>query len=135
MELTLVYDGGCLFCRAFALRAELRGGLPGLIIRDGRSDLPLRHKLALHGLDLTRGAVLAEGGTFWHGSEAIAEISRRMQPSDPLLTLLKAVFSDDRRAKRLYPGLLAARRLALGLRGFPENPDQINPSPPSNTYR
>jgi predicted DCC family thiol-disulfide oxidoreductase YuxK len=124
MELTLVYDGGCLFCRAFALRAELKGGLPGLTIVDGRTNRTLRRELASRGFDLTHGAVLAQGQIYWHGSDAIAEISRRMQPSDPLLALLKTVFADNGRAKTLYPGLLAARRLALGLRGLPENPDR-----------
>ena len=124
MELTLVYDGGCLFCRAFALRAELKGGLPGLTIVDGRTNRTLRRELASRGFDLTHGAVLAQGQIYWHGSDAIAEISRRMQPSDPLLALLKTVFADNGRAKTLYPGLLAARRLALGLQGLPENPDR-----------
>lgn len=124
MELTLVYDGGCLFCRAFALRAELNGGLPGLTIVDGRTNRTLRRELASRGFDLTHGAVLAQGQIYWHGSDAIAEISRRMQPSDPLLALLKTVFADNGRAKTLYPGLLAARRLALGLQGLPENPDR-----------
>ena len=35
MTKTLVYDGGCPFCKAFALRSELKGGIPDLIIRDG----------------------------------------------------------------------------------------------------
>ena len=124
MELTLVYDGGCLFCRAFALRAELKGGLPALTIRDGRADQELLQELAQHGLQLTRGAVLIQGQQYWHGSAAIAEISRRMNPSDPLLALLSKLFANEARAKTFYPGLLAARWLALGLRGLPVNPDQ-----------
>ena len=124
MELTLVYDGGCLFCRAFALSAELKGGLPHLTIRDGRNDQGLRQELAQLGLELTNGAVLIEGQRYWHGSDAIAEISKRMKPSDPLLTLLSDLFADKARAKTLYPGLLAARRVALGLRGLHVNPDQ-----------
>ena len=42
MTLTLVYDGDCPFCSAFAQRAELKGGLPELDIRDGRTDHTLR---------------------------------------------------------------------------------------------
>ena len=38
----LVYDGGCPFCRVFALRTELAGGIEGLQIRDGRADHALR---------------------------------------------------------------------------------------------
>ena len=45
MTLTLVYDGGCPFCRSFALRSELVGGINDLEIRDGRADNELRSRL------------------------------------------------------------------------------------------
>lgn len=124
MPLTLVYDGGCLFCRSFALRSELLGGLPDLKILDGRADDALRQTLEARGMRLADGAVLMEGEQAWHGSAAIAELSRRMQPSDPLLMVLRDLFRDRSRAEALYPGLLLARRLALGLRGLPVDPDQ-----------
>ena len=38
MLLTLIYDGGCPFCREFALRSELQAGVPNLRIVDGRAD-------------------------------------------------------------------------------------------------
>ena len=124
MPLTLVYDGGCLFCRSFALRSELLGGLPDLKILDGRADDVLRRTLEARGMRLADGAVLMEGEQAWHGSAAIAELSRRMQPSDPLMMVLRDLFRDRSRAEALYPGLLLARRLALGLRGLPVDPDQ-----------
>ena len=124
MPLPLVYDGGCLFCRSFALRSELLGGLPDLKILDGRADDALRRTLEARGMRLADGAVLMEGEQAWHGSAAIAELSRRMQPSDPLLVVLRDLFRDRSRAEALYPGLLLARRLALGLRGLPVDPDQ-----------
>jgi predicted DCC family thiol-disulfide oxidoreductase YuxK len=124
MPLTLVYDGGCLFCRSFALRSELLGGLPDLKILDGRADDALRRTLEARGMRLADGAVLMEGEQAWHGSAAIAELSRRMQPSDPLMMVLRDLFRDRSRAEALYPGLLLARRLALGLRGLPVDPDQ-----------
>ena len=124
MPLTLVYDGGCLFCRSFALRSELLGGLTDLKILDGRADDALRRTLEARGMRLADGAVLMEGEQAWHGSAAIAELSRRMQPSDPLLMVLRDLFRDRSRAEALYPGLLLARRLALGLRGLPVDPDQ-----------
>ena len=123
MPLTLVYDGGCLFCRSFALRSELLGGLSDLKIVDGRADWVLRRELETRGLRLADGAVLLEGDQAWHGSAAIAELCERMQPSDPLLKLLRDLFRNHNRAGALYPGLLLARRLALGLRGLPVDPD------------
>jgi predicted DCC family thiol-disulfide oxidoreductase YuxK len=124
MSLILVYDGGCPFCRHFAHRSELVGGIPGLAIRDGRADSTLRAALKRRGLDLARGAVLLEGAQAWHGDRAIAELCSRLVPSDPLLGLLRQLFATPPRARLLYPLLLWARRRALQLKGLPEDPDQ-----------
>jgi len=124
MALVLVYDGGCPFCRQFALASELRGGIPLLELRDGRADDVLRTALKARGLNLARGAVLLEDERTWHGAEAIAELCRRLAPSGPLLQLLRGLFSEPNQARRLYPLLLLARRLALQWRGLPEDPDQ-----------
>ena len=124
MPITLVYDGGCPFCRHFARRSELLGGLPDLTIRDGRSDHELRGMLRRRGFNLSHGAVLMEGERIWHGSDAIAVLCQHLTPSDPLLQLLHGLFRNPRRANLLYPGLLAARQLALGWQGLPLDPDQ-----------
>ena len=125
MLLTLIYDGGCPFCREFALRSELQAGVPNLRIVDGRADHDLRRDLNTLGLPLRNGAVLIEGEQKWHGSEAIAELSRRMKPSDPLLRILARMFADNQRSALAYPALLAARRLALATRGLSVDPDQV----------
>ena len=124
MLLTLIYDGGCPFCREFALRSELKAGIPNLRIVDGRADHNIRRQLNSLGLPLRDGAVLIEGEQRWHGSEAIAELSRRMNPSGPLLGLLAKVFSDDQRSALAYPALLVARRMALATRGLSVDPDR-----------
>ena len=126
MLLTLIYDGGCPFCREFALRSELQAGIPNLRIVDGRTDHSIRRELNAVGLALRNGAVLLEGEQRWHGSEAIAELSRRMKPSDPLLKLLASLFSNNQRSALAYPALLAARRLALATRGLSVDPDEAN---------
>ena len=124
MVLTLIYDGGCPFCRDFASRSELNSGIGGFQIIDGRADITLRRDLLKKGISLANGAVLIENDQLWHGSEAIAELSRRMNPSDPLLGLLRELFQDQPRARLLYPLLLTARRVALGLKGLPVDPDK-----------
>ena len=124
MVLTLIYDGGCPFCRDFATRSELNSGIGGLEIIDGRADNTLRKDLLKQGISLANGAVLIENVQLWHGSEAIAELSRRMNPSDPLLGLLRELFQDQPRARLLYPLLLTARRVALGWKGLPVDPDK-----------
>ena len=124
MLLTLIYDGGCPFCRDFALRSELKAGVPNLRIVDGRTDHNIRRELNALGLPLSNGAILIEGEQKWHGSEAIAELSRRIKPSDPLLRVLAKLFGDNQRSALAYPALLAARRLALATRGLSVDPDQ-----------
>ncbi len=121
---TLVYDGGCPFCKAFALRSELKGGIPDLLIRDGRVDTDLRNDLRRRGFNLSEGAVLIDGDQIWHGSEAISILCSQLSPSDPLLALLNGLFKDSKRASLLYPGLLAARQFALTLKGLPVDPDR-----------
>ena len=128
MLLTLIYDGGCPFCKEFALRSELQAGVPNLRIVDGRADHSVRRELNALGMPLRNGAVLIEGEQRWHGSEAIAELSRRMKPSDPLLKLLASLFSNTQRSALAYPALLAARRLALATRGLSVDPDEANPN-------
>ena len=120
----LVFDGGCPFCRHFAELAELRSGIPGLKIRDGRSDHDLRRLLRQQGWDLSVGAVVMVGEQVLHGADAIQWICGRMDPSAPLLQLLGPLLATRDRARRAYPLLLLARRLALGLRGLPLDPDQ-----------
>ena len=127
MVLTLIYDGGCPFCRDFASRSELSSGINGFRIIDGRADSTLRSDLLKKGISLANGAVLIENDQLWHGSEAIAELSRRMNPSDPLLGLLQELFQDQPRARLLYPLLLTARRVALRWKGLPVDPDKDMP--------
>lgn len=120
----LVFDGGCPFCRSFAELSERQGGISGLEIRDGRAETALRRDLNQRGFRLRDGAVVITGGRTLHGAEAISWLCRRMQPRDGRLLGLTALLGDDSRSRRLYPLLLLARRVALGLRGLPVDPDQ-----------
>ncbi|BEV36247.1 DCC1-like thiol-disulfide oxidoreductase family protein [Synechococcus sp. M16CYN] len=127
MKLTLVYDGGCIFCSHFALRSELTSGIAKLRIRDGRKNRDLLAKLKARGFDLSQGAILTEGNTVWHGSSAIVELSRRMKSSDPLLDLLSQIFRVKLVTNAFYPVFLFARRVVLKLRGLPLDPDDKTP--------
>lgn len=124
-----MFDGGCPFCRHFAALSVLRSGIPNLLIRDGRSDWELRQALARRGYHLRDGAMVIEGNQVWHGAEAISWLCARMEPSAALLQVLAPLMADGGRASRLYPLLLLARRLALGARGLPVDPDEPRPAP------
>jgi predicted DCC family thiol-disulfide oxidoreductase YuxK len=119
----LVFDGGCPFCRHFAELSELRSGIAGLQIRDGRAEPALRRNLAQRGCRLRDGAVLIDGERLLHGAEAIQWLCARMNPSAPLLRLLAPLLASPQRVRGLYPLLLLARRGALAMRGLPVDPD------------
>jgi len=119
----LVFDGGCPFCRHFAEVSELRSGIAGLTIVDGRADGPLRQSLAARGYHLRDGAMVLVGDRVLHGAGAVAWLCAQMQPSPGLLQLLAAVLADPARSRATYPLLLAARRFALGLKRLPIDPD------------
>jgi predicted DCC family thiol-disulfide oxidoreductase YuxK len=119
----LVFDGGCPFCRHFAEISELRSGIPGLVIVDGRADGPLRQSLAARGFHLRDGAMVLVGDRVLHGAGAVAWLCTQMQPSPGLLQLLAALLADPARSRATYPLLLAARRLALNLKRLPIDPD------------
>jgi predicted DCC family thiol-disulfide oxidoreductase YuxK len=118
-----VYDGGCPFCRYFAELSELHSGIQGLKICDGRSDHQLRRKLSGLGCDLRNGAVLMVGDELFHGAAAIQWLSARMQPSSELLAVLGTLMKSQKQSRIIYPFLLAARRLALAIKGLPLDPD------------
>jgi hypothetical protein len=120
----LVFDGGCPFCRHFAELSELRSGIPGLQIRDGREDAELRQTLARRGFHLRDGAMVIHGEEIHHGAAAIQWLCARMTPSAALLQVLAPLMGDGKRARTLYPLLLVARRLALGARGLPVDPEE-----------
>jgi len=118
----LVFDGGCVFCRHFAQLSELRGGIPGLQIRDGRAETNLRLQLERQGYRLRDGAVLIDGEQVLHGAAAIQWLCARMTPSAALLRLLAPLLAAPQRARAIYPLLLLARRAALAVRGLPLDP-------------
>lgn len=129
----LVFDGGCVFCRHFAELSELRSGIPGLRIRDGRADRELRLGLERRGYRLRDGAVVLQGEQVFHGAEAIQWLCARMTPSAALLRLLAPLLAAPERAQALYPLLLLARRGALAWRGLPVDPEDgaavVSPPP------
>ena len=121
-----MFDGGCPFCRHFAQRSELAGGIPDLQIVDGRRAVDLRRRLASRGWQLRDGAMVLLGDEVLHGAAAIQWLCSRMQPSDALLQLLAPLLAQPQRAKTLYPLLLGARAMALRLRRLPIDPDHAD---------
>ncbi len=117
-----IYDGSCPFCSYFAEFAELRSGIPDLLIKDGRSDLDLLRELSQNGYNLKNGAILKVEDQILYGSEAVQWVCSRMKPSNNLLSYLVPLMSKPSRSRTLYPLLLLARKMILKLKSIPEDP-------------
>ncbi len=117
-----IYDGGCPFCKYFAELVELKSGIDGLNICDGRSDQVLARYLAESGFSLRNGAVLLVEGNIFYGDAAIHWLCLRMNPSTSLLKLISSLMGSTKRAKMMYPLLLFARRMALFTKKLPLDP-------------
>ncbi|HGY5543674.1 MAG TPA: DCC1-like thiol-disulfide oxidoreductase family protein [Prochlorococcus sp.] len=118
-----IYDGGCPFCRHFAELSELRSGIKGLRIYDGRVDKTLRDDLRSRGLSFSEGAVLVVDDEAFHGAEAIQWLCTHMNPSAQLLHVLKPLMSTPLRSRLIYPFLRLARLIALACRKLALDPD------------
>lgn len=118
-----VYDGGCPFCNHFAELCELRSGINGFEICDGRADKKLRDELKSQGLNLRDGAILLVGDHAFHGAEAIQWVSQQMDPSSQVLYVMKTMMSSSFSSKILYPFLQLARLFALSYMKLPLDPD------------
>ena len=113
-----IYDGECPFCNYFAQLLELKSSLPEFEILDGRTNLPLLHKLYNQGYDLNKGAILVSNEKIIHGADAINWIcSEIKEPSDSLLEVLRIIFTSKKRTNFLFPLLLWGRRISLTIKG------------------
>ena len=119
-KLVFIYDGECPFCNHFAELLELKSGLPGISIMNGRENLSELNTLLEKGFDLDHGAILLKGTEIMHGAIAINWIcSQIKEPSDSLLKIIAFTFSSNKRTDFLFPFLLFARRSLLFLKGVP----------------
>ncbi len=117
-----IYDGKCPFCNYFAELTELKSGIPGLTIKDGRDNIDLLNELNKQGYKFSNGAILIVGDNIMHGDTAITWICAQMNTSDNMLKFLSRILASERRTKIVYPFLLVARRLALTLKGHSIDP-------------
>ena len=122
-----IYDGECPFCNHFAQLLDLKKSIPLLKIMDGRQNLAQLEKLYKQGYDLNEGGILLTNGNIMQGSEAITWICTQIKdPNEPLLEILRLIFTSNKRSKILFPVLLWTRRLSLTLKGKLWQPVSVN---------
>ena len=115
---TFIYDGECPFCNHFAELLELKSKVNNISILDARKNPKLVKELLNKGFDIDQGAVLLNEDKIFHGHEAINTICNQIiNPSSKLLKILTMTFKSPKRAKFIFPFLVAARRFTLISKG------------------
>ena len=114
---TLLYDGACPMCSAFARVADASeaGQLKKVDAREAGS---LRSRATAAGMDLDFGIVVEHGGTLYYGPDALFYLASR--PGRGLMSrLFYLPFRARWSARILYPVLVNVRRALLWLKGTP----------------
>mgnify|MGYP001185871157 CR=1 FL=1 len=122
-SIVLIYDGQCPFCNMFAQLVELKGHIPCLSIKNGRSDISQLTLLYNKGYDLDKGAILLKDGEVLHGASAVNWICSQMsEPSSALLEILKVLFASKESTNFIFPLLIWSRRIVLFMKGVKAKP-------------
>jgi predicted DCC family thiol-disulfide oxidoreductase YuxK len=113
----VIYDGDCPFCRNYVHLAALRETIGSVKLVDARSGDPIAREVQKRGFDLNEGMIAILGRQIYYGADAVVLLSTLSGNHGLWAKLLSRVFSNPRRAHRLYPYLKMGRRLALRLLG------------------
>jgi predicted DCC family thiol-disulfide oxidoreductase YuxK len=115
-----VYDGECPLCKAGATAYRIKqsvGDLQTLDKRTADSNHPIIAAIRVEGLDLNQGMVIAYGGRFYQGADAL-HLMAVIGAEDSCLSKISArIFRSPRRAKLCYPFLRGARNMLLAFKG------------------
>ncbi len=113
----LVYDGECPFCSNYARLLDVREAIGELMLVDARVGGPLAAEARRLGHDPDAGMALKLDGRWRFGSEALRELARHSGRRGFFGTANRLLFAPPGAARRWYPLLRLARRLALRAKG------------------
>ncbi len=115
--LTVIYDGECPFCSNYVRLYRLRQLVGQVRLVDARGNDPVLARVHAARLDLDEGmAVLWQGRTY-HGTEALHMLALLGSESGAFNRANRWLFSRPWLGRRLYPWMVAGRKLTLRLLG------------------
>jgi predicted DCC family thiol-disulfide oxidoreductase YuxK len=113
---SIVYDGECPFCSRYVELLRLRSAFGRVELIDARSDHPLAQE-ARSMFDLDEGMAALLAGTWYHGADCMHVLSLASSGSSIVNRGVAAIFTNQRRARALYPWLRTGRNVTLRLLG------------------
>jgi predicted DCC family thiol-disulfide oxidoreductase YuxK len=113
----IIYDGDCIFCKNYVRFARLREAVGPIELLDARSGDPRVAAFQHEGYDLNEGMLFVFEGEVHYGKDAINLLAILSSPSTLFSRLNRAVLSNRRVARFIYPILKLGRRATLTLRG------------------
>jgi predicted DCC family thiol-disulfide oxidoreductase YuxK len=116
-RLTIVYDGECPFCGAYAKLYALRANVGHISMINAREDPAIVSDLRAQGMEINDGMVVTwQGRTYW-GADAMHLLSVLGARSGFFGIANRMLFGRETIARFTYPILTAARRLTLATLG------------------
>jgi len=111
---SIVYDGDCPLCRAYAMRqGRVPGSGPARLV-NARKNPILCRALAARGIDLNQGMVVAMDGTLYYGAEAVSVLAQRTRGHSRAADfLINRPLGKPWVARMLYPVMKMVRRMTL----------------------
>lgn len=118
-DVWFVYDGECPLCTRAAQALRIRKAVGTLHLVDARSEgaHPLVHEINRRGLDLDEGMVLAFGGQFYHGADALQMMALLGSGQGWFNRMNAALFRKPAIARLAYPAMRGVRNLLVRVRG------------------
>jgi predicted DCC family thiol-disulfide oxidoreductase YuxK len=118
-EVVVVYDGECPFCTRYVQLYRIRRlvGRVRLVDARGTTPDPVLEEVRAAGLDLDEGMVVKWGGRTYHGPDAMHVLAMLGAEDSAFGRLNRALFARRGLARRVYPALVAGRKLTLRLLG------------------
>ncbi len=115
--LTVIYDGECPFCSNYVRLYRLRQLVGQVRLVDARGDDPVLHVVHDARLNLDEGMAVLWQGRLYHGAEALHVLALLGSETGLFNRVNRWLFSRPRLGRRLYPWMVAGRRLTLRLLG------------------
>jgi predicted DCC family thiol-disulfide oxidoreductase YuxK len=119
-ELVVVYDGQCPFCTRFVQLYRIRqlvGQVRLVDARDAPGSDAVLQEVHEAGLDLDLGMAVKWRGRIYHGADAMHVLALLGAEGSLFGRMNRALFTRPALARRIYPALVAGRRLTLRLLG------------------